>query len=252
MSPSALRWCAVPLGLLAFSLRLAVSFWLQPLTWDLTFASRLLVMLGGLAVATGLPVGIFLLLAGGDRRRPTGFVVTDGRFTVPTSPVSTGTWTILLMFMSGGWFPAERVPNGDTMRVAEFDSVWQVTVVLVGFFWAAALVLLLVQIAQLQLDTGGLTIRLLTRTTRIAWDELAPGGPLPPDKRRVRHLRLYFSRPPVPNLPPAGVNVPVGWLHIDPAFLASSIRHYVEHPQDRAAIGTQDGMRDLRAARVGR
>ena len=30
--------------------------------------------------------------------------------------------------------------------------------------------------------------------------------------------------------------VPIGWLHADPAFVAETIRRYVEHPEERAAL----------------
>ena len=100
---------------------------------------------------------------------------------------------------------------------------------------------------ELQLDPGGLTIRRLGRTTAIAWDELAPGGPLPPVKR-PRHLRLDLNRTPAPGQYAASVDVPVVWLHVEPAFLARAIRHYGENPQDRAEIGTGEGLRRLQAA----
>ena len=33
-------------------------------------------------------------------------------------------------------------------------------------------------------------------------------------------------------------SLPVGRVDVDPTFLTSVIRHYVEHPEHRAAIGT--------------
>ena len=33
-------------------------------------------------------------------------------------------------------------------------------------------------------------------------------------------------------------SIPVGWLYVDAAFLAAVIRHYVDHPENRDAIGT--------------
>jgi len=46
----------------------------------------------------------------------------------------------------------------------------------------------------------------------------------------------------------ASGDMPIGWLHIDAAFLARSIRLYVERPDDRAAmIGTEQGQQRLLA-----
>jgi len=248
MSPTALRWCALPLGLLGFALRLAVTFWLQPLTWRLSPASGLLVMTGGIVVAVAIPFGIFWLLTGGVRRRPNHFAWSNGRFTVPASPLYAGSQAMMWMFLSGGAVFTERVPNGDRMRMAEFDFTWPATVIGVGVFWVVAFAFLLVQRPQLHLDSGGLAIRRVWRTTEIAWGDLAPGGPVPPVKRRTRRLRLYLNRAPVLGRYVASEDVPIGWLHVEPAFLARAIRHYVEHPQDRAAIGTEEGLRQLRAA----
>jgi len=248
MSPTALRWCAVPLGVLGFALRLAVTFWLQPLTWQLSLASGLLAIAAGMAVAVAIPFGIFWLLTGGIRQRPEAFACGDGRFTVPASPLYAGSQAMMWMFLSGGAVLTERVPNGDRMRMAEFGFTWPATVIGVGVFWVVALVILLIQRPQLHLESGGLVLRRFLRTTAIAWDELAPGGPLPPVKRRARRLRLYLNHTPMLGQYAASEDVPIGWLHIEPAFLARAIRHYVEHPQDRAAIGTEEGLCQLRAA----
>jgi hypothetical protein len=63
MSATALRWSALPIGVLTFALRLAVTFWLQPLTWELSLTSGLLATLGGLSVAAFVPIGTFALRA---------------------------------------------------------------------------------------------------------------------------------------------------------------------------------------------
>jgi hypothetical protein len=44
--------------------------------------------------------------------------------------------------------------------------------------------------------------------------------------------------------------LPVGRLHIDPAFLAGTVRHYVEQPWHRPAIGTEAELDRLRSVLV--
>jgi hypothetical protein len=238
MSPTALRWSAVPLGLLAFVLRVAMPLWLEPITWRFSFGPRLLMMAGALLTAVLVPFGVFLLLNKADRRRPATFTSEDGAFTVPPSPVYAGSQFMMWMVLSGNMVMTERVPNGDTMRLAQLGIASHASsVVGVGLFWAVGFAFLLVQRPQLRLDRTGLTIRRFRRTTRLAWDDLRPGGPPPPAKRRQRQLRVYLVGPPVVDRYPPSEDIPIGWLHIDPAFLADRIRHYVEHPEDRPAIG---------------
>jgi len=246
MSATALRWCAVPLGLLAFATRLAIALWWQPVTWRFSLALGLLFMLGATLVAVGIPFGIFALISR-RYRRPAEFALGEGGFTVAPSAVFGATQTILWMFLGAGLVPTERVPNSDSVRLAEFGPGWFVSLALLGGFMAGALAFLVVRRPRLLLDTEGLTIRRLWRSTRLAWEDLAPGGPLPPAKKTQRHLQLYRKPPPnYPNYVPAEA-IPIGWLDIDPAYLAAAIRHYAEDPQDRAAIGTVAELDRLRA-----
>jgi hypothetical protein len=85
-------------------------------------------------------------------------------------------------------------------------------------------------------------------TTRLAWDRLAPLSPPPPAKRRPRNIKVYLNVPPLPGQYPFSEDLPAGWLHVDPAFLAAAVRHYVEHPEHRAAIGTAEELTRLRSA----
>jgi hypothetical protein len=82
-------------------------------------------------------------------------------------------------------------------------------------------------------------------TRSVRWDELAPGGPIWPQPSRLRSLLLH--RIPVPGAPASvPMSAPVWRMYVDPGFLARVIRHYVEHADDRAGIGTEDGLRKLR------
>jgi hypothetical protein len=250
MSSNALRWSAVPLGLLAFALGLVVRLWVEPLTWRLSLGTELLVFSGAILVAAGIPVGVFAVLLRGDRWHPARFVPARGGFTVPPSPVHPGYQAIMWTCLGSRAVMTERVPGGMSVRLAQLDFAWPATLVGVGLFWAVALAFLLVARPQLHLDAGGLTIRrVLRRRTRLAWDDLAPGGPQPPAKRGQRQLKVYLAAPPVFGRYPSSEDIPIGWLHVDPAFLAAALRHYVAHPEDRAAIGSTEELTRLQSVR---
>jgi hypothetical protein len=247
MSPTAVRLSAIPLGLLAFASRLVMTFWVQPLGWHFDFGTEMLIILSGTVVSVGLIFGVFALLGAGGRLRPARFTLGEAGFVVPASPAYGGSMAIMLMFFSGGFVMSERVPNGDSMRLARFGFAMAASVVMVGLFWIAALAFLFMRRPRVYLDADGLTIRRVWRATRIAWDWLAPGGPPPPRGRWPRDLRVHLNGPLLwGQFPPSEV-IPVGQLCVDPAFLAATIRHYVEHPEARAAIGTVEELARLQA-----
>lgn len=103
----------------------------------------------------------------------------------------------------------------------------------VGVIWAVALIMVH-SWPTLVLDGGGLTAYGLVRNARVAWDELLPGGPPEPTTRWPRTPLILRGL----DGSARGGNIPVARLDIDSAFLAMAIRHYVEHPEDRPAIGT--------------
>jgi hypothetical protein len=235
MSPEALRWSAVPLGLLAFALRAAVNF--RDGQWSYGAGIGLPDMV---AVLTSmlLPMGIFLLLTRGDFRRPEGFTIGGGRFTAPASPARAGIQAIFLMNFAGAAVWTEASSIDDAGRPHHVHVLWQPSLIGVGICVAAAAAFLLVRLPEVWLDADGLAIRGFRHTARIAWDEILPGSPPPPVKRRPRHLAVELDEPPLMGSYPTSVDIPVWLLHVDAAFLAGAIRHYVDHPADRATIGT--------------
>jgi hypothetical protein len=195
----------------------------------------------------GVLLGIYALISRSHPRQQE-FTVGERVFTAPPSAIMAGSQAIVCMFFAGGVVVTERVPNGDSMRLAEFGSAWIVSLIVVSIFVAIAVAMLVVQRPQLSLDPEGLTIRRLRRSARLAWEELAPGGPLPPKKKRQAFLQLYRKPPPnYPNYVPTEA-VPIGWLNIDPTYVAAAIRHYAEHPEDRAAVGTAAELNRLKSA----
>jgi hypothetical protein len=60
-------------------------------------------------------------------------------------------------------------------------------------------------------------------------------------------LRVYLNVPPTQGWYYRWKDLPVGRLQADPAFLAWTIRHYVEQPWHRPAIGTEAELTRLRS-----
>jgi hypothetical protein len=79
----------------------------------------------------------------------------------------------------------------------------------------------------------------------VPWAALLPGGPPPPPPGAAR-LDVYLWQPTLGVA--AKVRIPLRTLAVQPAFLANAIRHYVEHPEYRAGIGTAAEYARLQAA----
>jgi hypothetical protein len=231
MSATARRWYALPLGLLGFVLVLGTKFWLQPYVPRLGVPKAWFVSMGVYVLAIGISFRTFVVIIRRHRRRPARFTVANGTFTAPPSPVYAGSQAIVFMCLSAAIVPVRS------------EIAWSAVLFSVVLFWPIVVALLVIQHPRLELDPGGLTIREM-RSRRIAWDQLAPGGPLPPAKRRQGELTLRFTGPSYYGLPP-GDRIPISWMDVDPAFLANAIRHYVEHPEHRAAIGTAEELSRL-------
>ncbi|GAA1813158.1 hypothetical protein GCM10009682_37920 [Luedemannella flava] len=228
-SPTAFRWAAFGLGLLAFALRAAEK--MLPLRPTYTTAPVGIVgyvVIVGLIVV-GIPFGVFALLAR-RARRAAGFVRRDGRLVVEASPVAAGTQAVLLMSLAGGFAPSPMGSRGIPANLL------LVATLPMGIFVGAAIAILLVRRPEVELDPEGLTIRRLRRETRLGWDDLLPGGPLPPTRRWPRQLRLHLNAPGPFDDMLSSEDVPVGWLHIDATSLADTIRHYVDHPELRPTL----------------
>jgi hypothetical protein len=229
MSPVAIRWLALPLGLFAFAGRAAHTFWSESLYRSLDVRGSMLVTAGAFLVSLGIPALILILLTGW--RPPARLQQDASAVFVPQSPLVGGSWAILAMWIGGGALVFDWDPEEGSGRMID----WRFSAVAIGLFWTIAVVLVLVDRPRLEFDADGRTIRRLRTVNRIAWDRLAPGGPQPPRKGE-RQIRLYLTDPPLLGTYPPSVDVPVHWLYIDPTFLAETIRRYVEHPEERAAL----------------
>jgi hypothetical protein len=153
-----------------------------------------------------------------DRRRPARLRVATVRgrraFTIPAA-ASTRYWALV------------GASGSAALAVANVISDWRVHhAYQVGAPVGAVLLI------GLALLPGGLVIypdRLTERAWRpklsIAWSALAP-----PES-------------------PAAATIPLDELDVDPAFLTTVVQYYVEHPDQRADIGTPEGYQRLCVSR---
>lgn len=225
----------------AFTLRLAATLWVGPLTWHVRPAGvGLAIWLAALAASLVAPVGLYhLSVLRSVPRRPASFRLDEGAFVAPAVPHDIGTAAIVVLWLAAGAVLTERVPGGDRLRLAEFDGAALISILTVGVLSVLAVALLLVDRPRVALSPDGLTVHRMTSRRCIGWHELAPGGPPPPPGRRPRDLWLYRTHRLAPGGRPRPDLLPVGRLQVDPAFLAHTIRHYVEQPGRRPGIGTE-------------
>ncbi len=253
VSTTAARLIALPFALSALGLRVLETFWVTPLTWQiepwpLAFGAWVATVLG----SVGLPLAGYLLLTRRARRREATWQIEPGGpggpdavlFAAHAAPRWTGTWAIVAGWVAGTGLITERVPGGDQMRIAEFGHAFGVSIVLVGIMCLLVVALVVSDRPRLTLDWGGVTLQRYLGRQRLAWDELIPGGPPPPAKRNPETLGVYRLATGVT----APVRLPAGRLQVDSAFLAHTIRYYVEHPGQRGGIGTRAGLEALRSA----
>ncbi|MFF0470648.1 hypothetical protein ACFYPX_24835 [Micromonospora zamorensis] len=249
MSLRVARLSIWPFVVAAFVLRVCVELWLKPVTWRIDP--------GGVAflVWVAFQVTCFLvpwvghaLLTRGVRQRPATWEVTagTGSFVASTSPRWISPPTILFGWLAGGFVLTERVPGEDRVRLADLPGNVALSIAIPVVVLAGTAAVLLLNRPRLTLDRNGITKQSVTRRTFLRWDRLLPGGP-PAPTRNAATITIQ-RQPATPGGPPVPSPLPTGPLHVDPAFLAETIRHYVEHPEHRAAIGTQQELDRLRAA----
>ncbi|SCF00453.1 PH domain-containing protein [Micromonospora purpureochromogenes] len=249
MTPRTARLLALPFALAATLLRIGVEFWLKPFAWRLeSGAVSSLVWAAGTAGSILAPAAGYLLLTRAVRRRPATFRVDPaGRhFTAPAAPAWAGPWSIIVSWLAGGLLLTERVPGEDRVRFFESGDalVWNVLAVLAVLVFVV--LVLLDARPRLTLDETGITVRGLVRRRTVRWDRLLPGGPPAPAGKAAGTLVLS-EQPSTPAGRPVSRSLAVGRAHVDGAFLAGSVRHYVAHPERRSAIGTAPELASLGA-----
>ena len=231
VSPRAARAAALPFALLAIALRLVVAFWLEPLSLRVEpQAAGLLLAMGGFLASAGLPLGTYLLLTRRARRLPAAFDIdaVGRQFIAPATPRWFAPWTVFGGWIVGNLVAVARVPD------AHFPYVTGIAAV-VGLVSITTVALR--HRPLLALSTAGITDQRPVKRLTITWDELVPGCPHLPATRNPRQLTVHsWTASTTEAFTPQ--HLPVRDWHVDPAFLAHTIRTYVEHSKRRAAIGT--------------
>jgi len=231
VSPRAARAAALPFALLAIALRLVVAFWLEPLS--LRVASQavgFLLAMGGFVASVALPLGTYLLLTRRARSLPAAFDIdaVGRQFIAPATPRWFAPWTVFAGWIAGNLVAVACVPD------APFPYATGVAAVVA---LASITNFALRQRPSLALSTAGITDQRQAKRLMINWDELVPGCPHLPATRNPRQLTVHsWTASTAGAFTPQ--HLPVRDWHVDPAFLAHTIRTYVEHSKRRAAIGT--------------
>jgi hypothetical protein len=257
-----LRVWAVVLGVVTFGLRAACEAWLlarTPLAPEEVSELSPPPNLARLA-----PMLLFVLFMLVDWRLRGGTLPRDllrarsgsaVGFIVPSAPWLLGSTAILLAFLIGGAIWSEWALAGGWTPIG-----WLLALTTCAF--AAGLVWWRHGRYEVALSPQGLRVRKL-RWTAILWDQLVPGGPdLPPraafSPGRSVSRHVLKQSPGVGEVRLAVLNqaksdyswfsVKTGSLAVDPHFLAAAVRHYVDHPEHRPAIGSEAELIRLRAA----
>ena len=211
---------------------------------------------GGALVLLPLLVGVRLFRSTVSARpRPRRFVLARGGFGVPPLvPIGfVAGAPVLGVVMLGitaavSWRTAADPPlHGPLIGVIALSVLAMVRPVYLA--WNAMLV---------ELVASGVRLRGLAGTRLVPWDALTPDGPSPPP-RSANRLWLVAARPELvtdrgwviefgPRQRPA---IPLQ-VDMSTVFLADAIRWYVEHPDDRASIGTRVAHDRLLAQLAGR
>jgi hypothetical protein len=233
MSVGWTRLIAVPLGLLAFFARLAADVRLKPLTDGpepgIGFLTWIVAVLGAVAV----PIVLWAVLTHRVDERPKSFTVDEPgrRFVAQRSPDKSATIVITLMWVVSG----DHLIGADAPPLALFVA----GATLVGLLVA------LVDRPRLGLTPDGVTVQHLFRRTHTAWADAAG---LDTEKRGHLHRFALDRRPGPGGLEQDPQRLPVDSVRIDDTFLAAAVRHYLDNPSHRPAIGTRPELARLIAA----
>jgi len=230
----------------------------------MVYRSRLYIVLGFVGCALALlfrdsllPVAVLfaalvVVLVEGARsmyrltgfyRRPAAFTVTSGQFRSPVlySPAVTVMLVLVLLGLNIAMLLDEFTDPNQTLGVLDW--------IMLGLVYFTAVVVLPLAVLAWSMATSGVALtpegvvwRALWYGRTIPWEALSPGGPLRPGSNEV-HMRLVFTRPELVRR--RGLRLLdrpdrlTTQTEVHPWLLADAIRWYVEHPEHRAAIGTE-------------
>ncbi|GIG91985.1 hypothetical protein [Plantactinospora endophytica] len=152
----------------------------------------------------------------------------------------------MFLWAAAGLVVVERGPERDVLGFNDWPSETYHGV-LFAVVVGSALAAPFLRRAGIVLEPIGITVYGPRGDTTIDWDELAPGGPPPPAPVSPRVTLYRRDRHPGAGRRPRTDELPVGFLNVQPDFLASAIREYVAHPSFRVGIGTVTELARLHA-----
>ena len=211
---------------------------LQPLLWRVDpLALGFALGLVALVLLPVVPLLGYFALTRSLRHGPASLQVCTARraFAVPPSPLHSGMFAIALMSMAGNMTPTERVQYTDRVRLATVPGTVPIVGASMVLMIAIAVLFLWLPRPSVTLTPSGVATRSILRRHDIPWPELLHGGPLVPDRHDPTMPLVYHRTDGSPQT----LRVVLRQLHVDRVFLATVIRHYIEHPDHRSDIGTQ-------------
>ncbi|MEU7999577.1 hypothetical protein AB0B66_00165 [Catellatospora sp. NPDC049111] len=197
-----------------------------------TIAVLGLTLLGQLA-----PIGGYLLVVMRGRPIPASFVATGDGFVAPASPVI-GLLVVMAWTGAGGSSSLARVLGVGERAASGLDLATA------GVFLALAVISggwVLLHGPAVTLTPAGIEFRNMWRTGRVTWAEQAA------DALGTTATRLVLAVPRAGGQP-RQLRIAKNFVHVAETFLTRASRHYAEHPEHRAAIGTEAELARLRAA----
>ncbi|MEU8085560.1 hypothetical protein AB0B57_18300 [Micromonospora sp. NPDC049101] len=247
MSLRAARLLVWPFAVAALALRVCAELWFKPLTWRIDpNGVALLTWVAVLAGTLLVPWAGYNLLTRSNRRPATWQVdAARNRFVAPSSPRWMGPWSMVLGWIAAAFVQTERIAGEDRAQLVQIPGVLALAIAVPLLVLGGIALTLLLNRPRLTLDRDGITAKGLVRRTFLPWDRLVPGGPPPPPPKAASIPLMRV--PAVPGKPPYPYPLAAGRLHVEPGFLANTIRQYVEHPEHRSAIGTQRELDRLHA-----
>jgi hypothetical protein len=193
----------------------------------------------GLLAALMIP--LVLLIGASLAQRPAVFIVRPEKPSFSTPPsFSVVAIALLFMFMASG--------HVGSLVVAVRSHDIPLEKAVFAILWTAGSCLVLPAAWHglgVHLRPEGLRWRDLTGSVSVPWEAIAPGYPLRPAVR-AGTLALTYDRPEL--VCRRGLVLSQQLLRIDNVhawFIADAVRHYVNHPDRRAAIGTEGEYRRL-------
>ncbi|MEU6076546.1 PH domain-containing protein [Micromonospora sp. NPDC047074] len=257
--PSPVTAAAGPRLLVAAALAIAAAWTVTVTAWEPPgFWAGLLLRSVPFGLAL-LACAVSVWATGDPWRRPAELALPGGaRLRVP--PVSGFAWLVagqVLVMVSATsavvrleWLDGPDAPPAPLRYAALLPLAGMVAVaaLLIGALVAAVLA----GSPRVDLTPHGIEVREPFGRRRIPWAALAPGTPARQESKN--RLVLTVTRPELVErrgLPRGSRTAPrlaLPWLRVHPWFLADAIRHHVDHPDERAHIGTPAGYERLHRA----